>query len=264
MNKKGFAISVILYSIVFLLISVLYMITGILKTRYHVESDLRDDIVEQLNESVNKRIRCKKIGGTQGVLEAGDTFNCDVNGDGVFDSTLEKFYYISNYYNQLAKSFDPSIAVLIHSLNSYGGNSVSTNSPVKWNSIETANNGPITLDDNFTSSDWINIKLKKNPRSIFSGYGSSGSVYTSFDYTRSVRLLTVEEYNFGCNPKTKCNFLWTDAEAGEGIWLENIASPSNSTVYVLKSSTKELSTATVTSYYMARAVIEISKDSITY
>ena len=86
-----------------------------------------------------------------------------------------------------------------------------------------------------------------------------------FDMSFSLyRLLTVEEYNFGCNPKTKCSFLWTGAEAGEGIWLENIASPGNATVYVLKSSTQELSTATVNSNYMARAVIEISKDSIMY
>ena len=49
MNKKGFAISIVLYSIVFLLISVFYMILGILKTRYSVSSSLREDIIDQLN-----------------------------------------------------------------------------------------------------------------------------------------------------------------------------------------------------------------------
>ena len=265
MNKKGFAISVVLYSIVFLLISVLYVITGILKTRYHVESDLRDDIVEQINDSVNKRIRCQKVSGTEGALEVGDTFNCDVNGDGLFDSNLEKFYYISNYYNQQTKTFDSSIVVLIHSLNSSGGFTVTTNSPVMWNTESTTNNGPVAVDANFASDNWINIKLKNNPRDIFSGYGSTGSKYTTFEYTKSVRLLTVEEYNFGCNPKSKCNFLWgSDAEVGDGIWLENIASSSNATIYVLKSSSNELSTDSVNANYMARAVIEVSKSSIVY
>ena len=52
MNKKGFAISIVLYSLVFLLISILYMILGVLKARYHVENDLRDAIVQELNDSI--------------------------------------------------------------------------------------------------------------------------------------------------------------------------------------------------------------------
>ena len=50
MNKKGFAISIVLYSIVFLLITILYMILGTLKTRYHINSDLRNSIMTELNE----------------------------------------------------------------------------------------------------------------------------------------------------------------------------------------------------------------------
>ena len=50
MNKKGFAISIILYSVVFLIITILYMLLGILKTRYTVTDNLRDTIIEQLNE----------------------------------------------------------------------------------------------------------------------------------------------------------------------------------------------------------------------
>ncbi len=49
MNKKGFAISVILYSIVFLIITIFYIILGIIKTRYSVSSELRESIVNDLN-----------------------------------------------------------------------------------------------------------------------------------------------------------------------------------------------------------------------
>lgn len=266
MNKKGFAISVVLYSIVFLLISVLYMIVGILKTRYHNESDLREAIIEQLNESVDKIIICNRMTGTEGNLAVGDAFKCDVNGDGISNEETEKFYYISNYYSQSTKKFDPSIAVLIHSLNSSDGNTVSTNNPVQWNTVLTVNSGPTNINASFASSKWLNTSLKSNPRSIMVGYGDSATSYTSFKYTRAARLLTVEEYQSGCNPVSKCNFLFdtTVAEVGNGIWLENIASPSSGTVYILKGSNHELSTSAVTSTNMARAVIEVPKNSIAY
>ena len=51
MNKKGFAISIILYSMVFLLISIFYMLLGIVRTRYIVTSGLRESIMEELNNS---------------------------------------------------------------------------------------------------------------------------------------------------------------------------------------------------------------------
>ena len=49
MNKKGFAISVILYVIVFLIIAVLYVLLGIVKSRYNVSSDLKNSITNTLN-----------------------------------------------------------------------------------------------------------------------------------------------------------------------------------------------------------------------
>ena len=265
MNKKGFAISVILYSVVFLLISILYTITGVLKTRYHVKNDLRNAIVEQLNESINKRTRCVRITGNEGSLVVGDSFKCDVNGDGIFDEELEKFYYISTFYNQSSQSFDPSVVVLIHSINSSNGNVVSTNSPVKWNNTLNVNNGPASLKDHLPSANWLNTTLKSNPRKIMIGYNSTNSML-SFQYPNSTRLLTVEEFLSGCNPVSKCNFLFNpmEAEVGNGIWLENIASKENKTAYVISSSTHELTTNTVTSNNMLRAVIDVSKDSIAY
>ena len=50
MNKKGFAISVILYSIVFMIITILYMLLSIVKTRYVVTDKLRENIVSDLND----------------------------------------------------------------------------------------------------------------------------------------------------------------------------------------------------------------------
>lgn len=52
MNKKGFAISMLLYSLVFVIISLLYVLLAIMKTRYQSEDSLRESIVEKLNENV--------------------------------------------------------------------------------------------------------------------------------------------------------------------------------------------------------------------
>ncbi len=53
MNKKGFAISIVLYSIVFLLVTIFYIMLGILKTRYTVNDGLRKGIMDELNSNEN-------------------------------------------------------------------------------------------------------------------------------------------------------------------------------------------------------------------
>ena len=52
--------------------------------------------------------------GTSGALTSGDAFDCDVNGDGVYDSNTERFYYVSDYYNTSTKAFESDTAVLIY------------------------------------------------------------------------------------------------------------------------------------------------------
>lgn len=53
MNKKGFAVSVILYSIIFLIITTLFMLLALMRTRYNVNSELKDNIRESINEEIN-------------------------------------------------------------------------------------------------------------------------------------------------------------------------------------------------------------------
>ena len=61
MNKKGFAISIILYSIVFLLISIFYLLLGTLKTRYTVNDNMRNDIMDELNDPKASVVLKRKI-----------------------------------------------------------------------------------------------------------------------------------------------------------------------------------------------------------
>ena len=40
--------------------------------------------------------------GTTGSLATGDAFDCDVNGDGTYDSSTERFYYVTDMNNDIA------------------------------------------------------------------------------------------------------------------------------------------------------------------
>ena len=53
MNNKGFAISVILYSIIFLVITIMFMLLGIVKTRYTVNEKLRESIIFEIDDLNN-------------------------------------------------------------------------------------------------------------------------------------------------------------------------------------------------------------------
>ena len=56
MNKRGFAISIILYSLVFIVIMTFYIILGIIKARYTVTNALKDAIMDDLNSEYNMGI----------------------------------------------------------------------------------------------------------------------------------------------------------------------------------------------------------------
>ena len=51
MNKKGFAISVILYSMVILVISIMYLVLGIVKDRYNLENQLKESAIDYIDEN---------------------------------------------------------------------------------------------------------------------------------------------------------------------------------------------------------------------
>ena len=56
LNNKGFAISIILYSFVFLIVTILIILLGLEKNRYEVNQNLREGIIEKLNENTDSSI----------------------------------------------------------------------------------------------------------------------------------------------------------------------------------------------------------------
>lgn len=154
--------------------------------------------------------------GTQGNsttgLRYGDAFDCDVNGDGIFDDTSERFYYINDYYDTDELDFNHDYAVLIWYYWSY----IPFDTSGRFDAIVRNNPagyvGPniayLQLPD---TSKWGNVSLYKSNRQLLDFEGqktyrvaaSNMSVLTPddaryqlgrFDYgNKTARFPTVQE-----------------------------------------------------------------------
>ena len=229
--------------------------------------------------------------GTKEKLVSGDAFDCDVNGDGEYNSNTERFYYVSDYYNTSTKEFEKDTAVLIYYNNVFNG-IPDNNSMVTYDSTSgigglTQNyHGPINAKKVLPSSNqWSNISLKNFSRTILTETGANkttgGTLPSSFSYQgKSSRLLTIQELNYACNiamgnfnigELDNCNYLLENTKYSSssrenwGYWLENALSNSSSLVWVISSHYRNGSDyATYSGGHGVRPVIEVSKSNIEY
>ena len=218
--------------------------------------------------------------GTKGVLTTGDAFDCDVNGDGVYDSGTERFYYVSDMTNGVTQ--DSNTAVLIYYNNVSGGlpsNSTSYAYDVNGNAYT---NGPITaLAQLPTTSQWKNVSLINTTRNITDEKNTVRK--SAFSYEGyAARLLTAQEVSSGCGftvgnrtvgeLSSKCKYLMENTEYSSsslethGVWLE---SPHASTSYYawhVYASNRHVNRSDVynANVYGVRPAIEVLKSNISY
>ena len=220
---------------------------------------------------------------TSGVLNTGDAFDCDVNGDGSYDSNTERFYYVSTKNNGI--TVDPNMAVLIYYSNTIGGEPAYAG--VKWYATSQTNeNGPETARNELpTESQWSNVQLSQTVRDIT--YNNNTVRKADFSYEGyAARLLTYRELYAGCYDGvtsmengsglyTKCEFLFENTKYEnnnnnriDSFWLET---PNSSSVYskyyvwiVNGYSVFLTGTTANSSTYGVRPVIEVSLSDIEY
>ena len=226
--------------------------------------------------------------GTSGTLTTGDAFDCDVNGDGVYDPSTERFYYVSDYYNTSTKSFESDTAVLIYYNNVNAGNP-NKNSLYAYDSSEENWHGPRTaITELPTTSQWSNIRLKNTTRAILNEKNENtttgGTLPSDFSYVGySARLLTIHEVRQGTGltsiPTWKIGeldnftYLLENTRFSNGVinawayWLESASSGSeinsycvngfyrNSNIYPSSNSEGNVG---------VRPAIEVSKTNIEY
>ena len=223
--------------------------------------------------------------GTSGALTSGDAFDCDVNGDGVYDSNTERFYYVSDYYNTSTKSFESDTAVLIYYNNVSSGNSNNKTTYAYDSSGENFHGPRTAIKELPTTSQWSNISLKNTTRSISNESGSNtttgGTTPSNFSYAGyATRLLTIEELRIATEnngiPTFQVgeidNFTYLlentsfSNENNFAWWLENVRSDNSRQAWSVNGYYRTVYGNTVEdiSSTGVRPAIEVSKTNIEY
>ena len=225
--------------------------------------------------------------GTTGVLTPGDAFDCDVNGDGTYDSNTERFYYVSDYYNTstgTAEIFEDDTAVLIYYNNVSSGNP-SKNALYAYDSSGENWHGPRTAIAQLpTTSQWSNVSLKNSARAILNenltNTTKGGTLPNNYSYEGySARLLTLEEirkvtgmYIPSWNYGELDNFIYllentkfsSNNNSVLSWWLENPRIDTSTNTWGVYVYQRYVSNDIVSSSFGVRPVIEVSKTNIEY
>ena len=191
---------------------------------------------------------------TWGSLETGDAFDCDVNGDGIYDSNTERFYFVSTKTNGITT--DSSIAVLAYYTHTINGEP--STEIASWAPSNNNTNGPTAAKIHLpTESQWSNVQLTQTVRDITDQNNTIKK--SEFSYSGyAARLLTYQEVNQGCYDGTtnitskkgvssKCKFLMENSRYSIassnilGSWLETPRGENNSNVYMIASNDRKTS-----------------------
>ena len=221
--------------------------------------------------------------GTDGVLTSGDAFDCDVNGDGEYDSDTERFYYISDATNGITTN--NNTAVLIYYNNVSGG--VSSNSTTYAYDESNENwHGPQTAIKQLPITDQWKTRLTNTKRQITTEAGTtstSGGTLPEFSYEGyAARLLTVQEVNAGCGftvgsrntgeLSKQCKYLMENTKYSNssngtyGEWLETPYVANSNNVWDVGGYGRYVNNgyANYSSNFGVRPAIEVAKTDISY
>ena len=176
--------------------------------------------------------------GTKGTLTSGDAFDCDVNGDGVYNEATERFYYLTDLDS------NSSYAVLFY----YTDVGISA-----YDESGSSINGPVTA------------KTKLPTDFSYSGYAAR-----MLSINEVARACGVSSYTelWDQSMSTKCTYLLedTDFSSSKGkatYWLENPTSDFDVVREIWINVGRPSVSRAKTAEYI-RPVIEVAKINISY
>lgn len=166
LNNKGFAISVIIYSMIILAIGILYLLLNVLNSRHNLSKQKNNEVVDYINnQGVNTVVdeRANKI-GTNRLIN-------NNNGQLLYNSDTKNYYYYgTNPDNYIMFSGDLWRVIGVFNVNNVKYLKLIKNEPLK---VETANNHKIAESNifsylnnefynNLSNKDMINPMYWKN------------------------------------------------------------------------------------------------------
>ena len=217
--------------------------------------------------------------GTTGTLISGDAFDCDVNGDGTYDSNTERFYYVTD--------MNDTTAVLIY-YNNVSAGSPSNNTTYAYDSSGENFYGPRTAIAQLpTTSQWNNVSLTNSIRAITNENGlntiTGRTLPSNFNYSEyAARLLTIQEIKQATgnnniptyNDGELDNFTYlientkfaSNSNPAWAWWLENALSYDSAYAWNVNGNDRFVYRTTVsnTDDHGVRPAIEVSKTNIEY
>ena len=217
--------------------------------------------------------------GTSGTLTTGDAFDCDVNGDGTYDPSTERFYYVTD--------MNDTTAVLIY-YNNVSAGSPSNNTTYAYDSSGENFYGPRTAISQLpTTSQWTNVSLTSTTRAIITEKGTNtttgGTLPSNFSYSGyAARLLTLAELRQGTGinniPTGESgeldNFIYllentkfsSESNSARSWWLENAYSNTSADAWRVDCGSRFVygDPVYIASDFGVRPVIEVSKKNIDY
>lgn len=198
-------------------------------------------------------ILCKRAdssSGTSGTLTLLDRFYCDVNGDGIYHTTNEVFYYLKDLDS------DSSTAVLLYTGFTYSGG-------IQYGKSDTLSGPTVARSYLPTVSDWPNVSLVKPIRDIKSQDGSI--IVKNFNYSGyAARLPSINDI-LPCANNSDCP---SNNENVYAVWLEDIYDQNNAYYYFIPMGTVQIRNSTYDSITKmvagVKPVIEVPKVRISY
>ena len=221
--------------------------------------------------------------GITGELKSGDAFDCDVNGDGIYDPETERFYYVKDLEN------NDNIAVLIY-YNNVSNGTPSNDTYYQYYTIAENWHGPINAMSQLpTTTQWKNVKLSQTTRKLVNEYGTTSSkdghsYPETLDYSNyAARLLTmaeVKKLTTAYIPSWKngeldahlylvenTNFSKKDNSKFDGYWLETPRNTMSNHGWIIYATARRVHSVEVQRTDVlvgVRPVIEVSKNDISY
>ena len=221
--------------------------------------------------------------GTPGTLKSGDAFDCDVNGDGIYDAETERFYYVTDLEN------NSDVAVLIY-YNNVSEGAPSNDKYYQYYTLPENWHGPENAIKQLpTTSQWSNVTLVNSERKIINEYGTTStkdghSFPEIFSYSKyAARFLTMGEVkklvdfyiptwkNGELNDHLylveNTNFSKKDNSKFDGFWLETPRNTMSSHAWIIYATARRVHSVEVQSTKViigVRPVIEVYKSDMLY
>lgn len=221
--------------------------------------------------------------GTANTLSPGDAFDCDVNGDGIYDSNTERFYYVTDMEK------NSNVAVLIY-YNNVSAGIPNNEKYYPYDSSKENWHGPRNAIEQLpTTSQWNNVRLSNTERKIVNEYNTTStkdghSFPEVFSYSNyAARFLTMAEVKKLVNfyiPTWKngelddhlylvenTNFSKKDNSKFDGYWLETPRNTMSNHSWIIYATARRIHSIEVQRTDVlvgVRPVIEVAKSDISY